>query len=764
MTNKPAKKSLLPYIITTASLLAIAVFIYVLFSAVGGQLAYAWNWLALIPIMALGVNISLMVVVNRNQDKINNSLWFMFFLSSMLFWSFSELSLYLGANPAALILGRPLITISGLLGIPSLLIFIIGYTHADVIKRFTSAHVALLAACTTALYIALSTNVFYDHRLNTIVNSGYGKDIDFGSAPTSYLIWLQLMLIMLAVVLFRYWRRQTNKIERKKSFLVFVAVLTPIITTSLTNIFFPLIKLTYIPPMGLIASSIMAILITYGFYKYQLFIVNPATLATNILSTMTEAVVVTSNNYTILYINPAATKLLGLTSNQHLNESVQGLFQPAQFNTLKDKITDNKAWTSSLAVENFKLTKAGTTQVVSVDISISRVIDDANTLSGYVMVFNDISALQEAYTKLEAEKANVDRKVIERTQQLDQERARLQASVESMPVGFVLTDGLGQVMQYNTYALQVFNIDPKQLPSQRLAMVTSELVNLELIHKLEEVKRSGKSVNLTDVQYNKRYWHIILAPVISGNKQAIGNIILFEDITEERLAGIERSQFITTASHEMRTPLTVIEASLSNALNPKLGNPTPQQKEFLEKAHKAATHLGDLFKDITEVSDFSDQLVLKAQSQLLVSDILKQLTAQSQAQVTGKGLAWKVNAGEADLKTKITVNQQDLLEILRRLIDNAVKFTDAGGITVGVTQDTGQIHFSVADTGRGIAAANIPQLFKMFSRVNNDLTRQVGGTGLGLYIAQNLAKSNGGEITVQSTEGRGSTFTLSLRK
>lgn len=227
-----------------------------------------------------------------------------------------------------------------------------------------------------------------------------------------------------------------------------------------------------------------------------------------------------------------------------------------------------------------------------------------------------------------------------------------------------------------------------------------------------------------------------------------------------------KSAFIANMSHELRTPLNAI-IGFTGALLMKLPGPlTPDQDKQLNTIRSSARHLLSLINDILDVAKIEAGKVTLAmesvQCQELVTqtvDTLRQLAAQ-------KGLALTMDLPEQSVV--INSDRRALTQIIINLINNALKFTDAGSVTVTLAQRSAggflMTEFHVTDTGAGIKAEDQPKLFQAFSQLDSTSTRHVEGAGLGLYLCQNLANLLGGKLTFTSVLGQGSTFTLSIQE
>ena len=251
-----------------------------------------------------------------------------------------------------------------------------------------------------------------------------------------------------------------------------------------------------------------------------------------------------------------------------------------------------------------------------------------------------------------------------------------------------------------------------------------------------------------------------------------GAIIVFRDITNERAEEREQAEFISTASHEMRTPVAAIEGYLGLAMNPNTASVDTRAKDFIMKAHESAQHLGHLFQDLLDVSKTDDGRLTNipkvVDMGVLTATIVQGLTEKA----TKKGLKLIYgaanNTGASSSQKNIApvyyVNQDNdhIREILDNLIENAIKYTPAGQVVVDINGDEDNVTVSIKDSGLGIPPEDIPHLFQKFYRVSNKDRQEIGGTGLGLYLVRRLTENMQGRIWVESVFQQGSTFFLQL--
>jgi PAS domain S-box-containing protein len=274
--------------------------------------------------------------------------------------------------------------------------------------------------------------------------------------------------------------------------------------------------------------------------------------------------------------------------------------------------------------------------------------------------------------------------------------------------------------------------------------------------------RSGKPLAIS----------LIVSPVPDRSGLPSGNVVgVFRDIAKEIEEEKQRSDFISTASHEMRTPLAAIEGYLSLVLNPKVAKIDDNSRKLLIKAQMSTQHLGELFRDLLTSSKAEDGRLISYPAVVEIGEILEQVcdAARFHAKEKNLSLDYSVSADPAAGGGKAVrplyyahVDPNRIREVFQNIVDNAIKYTMEGGLEVRLTGDPTVTQIQVKDTGGGIAADDIPHLFQKFYRVDNSTTRTVGGTGLGLFICRKIVELYNGRIWVESDLGKGSTFFINL--
>jgi len=265
---------------------------------------------------------------------------------------------------------------------------------------------------------------------------------------------------------------------------------------------------------------------------------------------------------------------------------------------------------------------------------------------------------------------------------------------------------------------------------------------------------------------------------LNGAGKSDGLVGIFRDVSEERKEENQRAEFISTASHEMRTPVAAIEGYLSLALNDKVATVDSRARNYLEKAHESTKHLGQLFQDLLTSAKAEDGRLTSHPHIIELGEYVEKLAGDLRFAAEKKQLFMEFvfgnstitdtsHATESGIKTVrplyyVRADPDRLREVVTNVFDNACKYTAEGKVSLGITANATVVQIYVRDTGAGIPAEDIPHLFQKFYRVDNSATRTIGGTGLGLFISRKIIELYQGRIWVESELGKGSTFYINL--
>lgn len=312
---------------------------------------------------------------------------------------------------------------------------------------------------------------------------------------------------------------------------------------------------------------------------------------------------------------------------------------------------------------------------------------------------------------------------------------------------------------------------PEHLDAIGLALKTGQAQ-----HKVVQIETKNNKRIFMDTLASPIYEDVASESSETSSKQLVGIITVFRDIDESKREEQQRAEFISTASHEMRTPVAAIEGYLALAMNDKVCLIDEKARGYLEKAHGSTQHLGQLFQDLLTSAKADDGRLASHPEVFEFGVYLEKLIEDLRFSAEKKGLGLEfvigtdndhvsANSSTAQVLQPLYYVEADpdrLREVITNLFDNAVKYTPAGKITIGLTGNDAVVQFYIKDTGGGIPPEDVSHLFQKFYRVDNSATRTIGGTGLGLFISRKIIELYHGRIWVKSQLGKGSTFFVNL--
>ncbi len=374
---------------------------------------------------------------------------------------------------------------------------------------------------------------------------------------------------------------------------------------------------------------------------------------------------------------------------------------------------------------------------------------------------------------IEGEKKKVEEIVVIRTRELSNEKARLLASINSLPFGFIIADTDDKVLVRNEALLNILELaeEPASIADivDSFKGVTSNLD--ALAHSCRECLEIKRMVELKEISHGKKYLRVFCTPILTKDdtaqsaEVAIGYVILVEDITEAKVMERSRDEFFAVASHELRTPLTAIRGNADMILDMYADKIVDKDmKEMLTDIGTSSVRLISIVNDFLEASRLEQGRVEIKKEKFDIAEVVAKVDRDLREMISKKGLALVYVPPTAPLPA-VNADKDKVEQILVNLIGNAAKFTKEGSITVALTAAENFIQVRVTDTGAGISEHNQALLFRKFQQAGEQmLARDVTqSTGLGLYISRLIISSMGGTIGLEKSElGKGSTFVFTV--
>lgn len=408
---------------------------------------------------------------------------------------------------------------------------------------------------------------------------------------------------------------------------------------------------------------------------------------------------------------------------------------------------------------------------VSVSLSLRR--DEEGNFIGLFLAIFDITDIKEARTGLE-------RRVEERTKELkdsrialmnileDIEEARKKAELEKDKTLAIITnfsDGLlvlneeDKISLVNPQAEKFLGLGEKDVVGRdllALGKVTSLTPLTELLKK-EKKTFSRKELAISD----KLILEASLATMFSG-KTNLGKLLVLHDITREKMIEKMKTEFVSLAAHQLRTPLSAIKWTLQMLLEGDIGQITKEQKEFLGKTYKSNERMIGLINDLLDVTRIEEGRYLFKPVPAGLEDIVQAVVSSHRDEIERKKIKLQFKKPRKKM-SQVMMDVEKMRLVIQNLLENAIKYTpDRGKIIIQLEDRGKELKFKIEDTGVGIPKDQQKRVFGKFFRGANVIRMETEGSGLGTFIAKNIIDAHGGKIWFESEEGKGTVFCFTL--
>ena len=334
-----------------------------------------------------------------------------------------------------------------------------------------------------------------------------------------------------------------------------------------------------------------------------------------------------------------------------------------------------------------------------------------------------------------------------------QERNRLIAALNSSVDALLAIDPDGRVAFANAAAEELFRRPQEEITGNLFSwLMPDEQVSAALRASRQDGRRN---VTLIE-QPGRRYLQVVTAPIVAGGEWAA--LVLVHDLTDVKRTEQVRRDFVANVSHELRTPLASLKSVIETLEGGALEDPVAA-REFLSRADDEIDRIVQLMEELLELSRIESGELPMAREPVAIGRVLERAVARLRHQAQRQGI--RLDLGAAPELPPVVGDAERLERVVVSLVHNALKFTPSGGsITVRAAVEDGAVVVQVVDTGAGIAREDLPRVFERFYKT--DRARAGGGTGLGLAIVKHTVEAHGGTVGVESEEGHGSTFSISL--
>jgi signal transduction histidine kinase len=321
------------------------------------------------------------------------------------------------------------------------------------------------------------------------------------------------------------------------------------------------------------------------------------------------------------------------------------------------------------------------------------------------------------------------------------------AVLESLEEGVIALDERGTVIRINERARSLLGA------TMPLPFARELLPRDPVLREAIETALAGATTPSAEVTLHERTVAVASRPLGTG-----GGVVTVLDLTVLRRLEKVRRDFVANVSHELKTPLTAVSGYAETLLDDSI--PPEQRHRFVETIRDNATRMQRIVDDLLDLSRIESGGWQPMVAQVDVAGMVQDVFTASQPAASAKGLALVDDVSPE--ATHVRVDPTAFRQIVTNLVENAVRYTREGSVTVHTRKADGGVWVDVSDTGIGIASEHLPRIFERFYRVDAGRSRAEGGTGLGLAIVRHLVDAHGGRIEATSTVGRGTTISVLL--
>lgn len=333
-----------------------------------------------------------------------------------------------------------------------------------------------------------------------------------------------------------------------------------------------------------------------------------------------------------------------------------------------------------------------------------------------------------------------------RIEALQAEDAMLGAVIESLNEGVLAFNAQQQVVRINRVGRELLQLGDEPLP-----MHVDQLPRDAPLHRAVQAALRGTATSPIEAGIGDRTLALTATPLLGGGGGAV--VALF-DLTQVRRLEQIRRDFVANVSHELRTPLTVVSGFAETLAD---DDPPPEQRrQFAEVIRTHSQRMHRIVDDLLDLSRIESGGWVPKPEEVDVRELAAEALAAAAPAAGSKGVALALDVAQG--VAPIIVDRTAVRQILSNLIDNSLRHTDAGQVTVFATRVAGGTELGVRDTGSGIPPEHLPRIFERFYRADPARARESGGTGLGLAIVKHLVDAHGGTLIAESELGRGTTI------
>ncbi|MCP6682566.1 two-component system histidine kinase PnpS [Bacillus nakamurai] len=352
--------------------------------------------------------------------------------------------------------------------------------------------------------------------------------------------------------------------------------------------------------------------------------------------------------------------------------------------------------------------------------------------------------------------------LMEMTRTQDMQRDRLLTVIENIGSGLILIDGRGFINLVNRSYTKLFHTNPDRLLRRLYHDAFEHEEIIQLVEDIFMTETKKCQLLRLPIKIERRYFEVDGVPIMGPDDEWKGIVLVFHDMTEIKKLEQMRKDFVANVSHELKTPITSIKGFTETLLDGAMKD-DKALCEFLSIILKESERLQSLVQDLLDLSKMEQQNFTLRVESFDAAKILHEIEALLQHKAAEKGISFQLDLPKGPIF--VAGDAHRLKQVFLNLANNALTYTpEKGTVAISVKVRESDVDIEVSDTGIGIRKEEIPRIFERFYRVDKDRSRNSGGTGLGLAIVKHLIEAHEGKIEVSSEPGKGTVFTVTLKR
>ncbi|PIS38811.1 MAG: hypothetical protein COT34_01780 [Candidatus Nealsonbacteria bacterium CG08_land_8_20_14_0_20_43_11] len=388
--------------------------------------------------------------------------------------------------------------------------------------------------------------------------------------------------------------------------------------------------------------------------------------------------------------------------------------------------------------------------------------DEEGRPVGYFLSLFDLTKIkqtEENISQTQRALLNILEDTEEARRLAEEEKDKTKTIIDNFTDGLLVFDVAERLISINAQGEKFFNVQSAGVNGKSLTELKEILAFLPLILVLGEKLKETFRQEL--VLKENLVLEVSAVPVLSYGEKT-GYLVSLHDITREKLIERMKTEFVSIAAHQLRTPLSAIKWTLRMLLDGDLGELAPEQRDFIEKSYQSNERMIGLINDLLDVTRIEEGRYVFKKDYADIVSLVNSIVSNYLDEAKEKGIKLRFKSTAKNLPAVI-IDAEKITLVIQNLIENSIKYTKPGGeIIVFLERRKEEIEISVRDTGVGIPLDQQGRVFSKFFRAANVMRMETEGSGLGLFIAKNIVEAHGGRIWFQSEEGKGSTFFFTI--